>query len=109
MKEVRRDFLVGIVSILALVGLAGMLMQFGELEWLFASRYRLTIHTDSAAGLRPGSRIELSGVRIGVLHEVFIRPDPEDPAYPVELIALIDEGTVIPRNVVPRASQGQKR
>jgi len=80
-------------------------MRFGELEWLFEKRYSISINADHAAGLRPGSRIELNGVRIGVVDKVSILAEPQDPAYPIHLTVLIDEAARIPANVVLRSSE----
>ena len=104
LKETTRDFFVGIGSIVALLGLGALMMWFGELEWLFEKRYVLTINTDHAAGLQPGSRVELNGVRIGVITDLTILENPTDPRYPLEFVARIDEGTRIPQDVVLRST-----
>ena len=76
------SFLVGLTSILALIGLAVLMVVFGELEAPFESNYVVTIHTDNAAGLRAGSQVALSGVKIGRIGEVSLQPDQ---SYPVRI------------------------
>jgi len=105
LKETTRDLFVGIGSIVALLGLGALMMWFGELEWLFQKRYVLTINTDHAAGLQPGSRVELNGVRIGVITDLTILESPADPRYPLEFITRIDEGTRIPQDVILRSTE----
>jgi ABC-type transporter Mla subunit MlaD len=105
LKETTRDFFVGSGSIVALVGLGALMMWFGELEWLFEKRYELTINTDHAAGLQPGSRVELNGVRIGVIDDLTILETPADPRYPLEFVVLINEGIRVPQDVVLRATE----
>jgi phospholipid/cholesterol/gamma-HCH transport system substrate-binding protein len=101
MREGTRNFMVGLMSILALVGLAALLMSFGELDPLLNPRYMLTIRTTNAAGLRPGGNIEFNGVPIGVVHDVTIESDPH---WPVRIVCLIDADTKIPADVEPFAS-----
>lgn len=101
MREGVRNFMVGITSIGALIGLAALLMSFGELDPLLNPRYKITIKTDNAAGLRPGGAIEYNGVPVGVVDSVYMEQDPQ---YPVRIICLVDEAIRIPAQVVPLAT-----
>lgn len=94
--------MVGLVSIGALIGLAFLLMSFGELDPLFNPRYAVTIRTDHAAGLRSGGAIEFNGVPVGVIDSVYTQPDPQ---FPVRIIALLEPAVDIPGNVVMTALQ----
>lgn len=98
MKENARNFIVGLVAIVGLVGFAGLLMSFGELDQLINPRYRVLIRADNAAGLRPGSPIEYSGVPIGVIDSISIVRDPQ---YPVEITCMINNDVQLPSNVEP--------
>ena len=100
MKESVRNFLVGLTSIVALLSLVVLLLLFGELERFLQPRYELIFHIDHAAGLRPGSTVELSGVPIGVVDEILVRPDDE---LPVRVVALIDHDVKVPARVMPYA------
>ncbi len=96
MNQTARDFLIGLCSIVALVGLGVLLMRFGEINT--SSRYLVTIPTVEAAGLRPGSMVTFNGVKIGVVESA----EPSgDPRWPVTILIGIDEGRSIPSNVTP--------
>ena len=97
MRETTQNFLVGLTSIIAIIGMAILLMQFGELD-RFKKRYVLTIHTNHAAGLRQGSSVEYNGVPIGFVKKVDLSPDPR---YPVQIEVLIDNDQRIPGNAIP--------
>jgi len=99
MREVARNFTVGLTTILALGGLAALLMLFGELDRWVASRYHLTLLINSAGGLNAGSQVLLDGVRVGMVESVSVQQDPD---YPVRVQALIDRTIRIPADVEPR-------
>lgn len=98
MRESTQNFLVGLTSIIAIIGLAFMLMQFGELDYLVNHRYVLTIHTHHAAGLRQGSSAEFNGVPIGFVNKVNLTTDSQ---YPVQIEVLIDDNHRIPKSAIP--------
>jgi phospholipid/cholesterol/gamma-HCH transport system substrate-binding protein len=100
-KEAVRNFLVGLTSIIALLGLVALLLLFGELDRFVHPRYLLTINTDHAAGLRPGSSVELNGVPIGVVDEILVQ---EHAKYPVRVRALIDHDVSIAATAEPFAA-----
>jgi ABC-type transporter Mla subunit MlaD len=90
-----RNFLLGLASLVGLVGLFVLLMLFGELEAILKPRYGLTIDTTNAVGLRAGSLIELNGVPIGEVSDVATHDDPE---WPVRIHALINKNVLIPQD-----------
>ncbi len=85
MRETTQNFLVGLTSIIAIIGIAFLLMQFGELDQFVKQRYVLTIHTDHAAGLRQGSSAEYNGVPIGFVNKIALSSNPQ---YPVQIEVL---------------------
>lgn len=101
MTENLRNFMVGITAICALLGLAALLMSFGELDPLLHPRYKLTIEAENASGLRPGGGVEFNGVPVGVVDSVKMR---QDLVNPVRIICLINAGVRIPQGVKPFAS-----
>ena len=100
MTEGGRNFIVGLTSIVSLVGLGVLLMSFGELDRIFNPRYVVTINTHHAAGLRKGSGIELNGVPIGVIDEIGTQ---HDSPYTVKVTALVNTSERIPVDVKPFA------
>lgn len=101
MKDQGRNFLIGLASIGALLGLAAIMLLFGELDRLLVSQYVVTLETDHAAGLRPGSSVEFSGVPIGVVDEVSLGTEPR---FPVLVTVLIDGNIELPKDAIPYAA-----
>ncbi len=101
MSAIARNFVLGLVSLIAVAGLVFLLFRFGELETLVKRRYQLTINCTNASGLRAGSTIELNGVPIGLVDRV---ENTMHPQYPVRILALVDSSVRIPEGVVPYAT-----
>jgi phospholipid/cholesterol/gamma-HCH transport system substrate-binding protein len=99
MREVARNFTVGLTTILALGGLTALLMLFGELDRWVASRYAVTLLINDAGGLSAGSQVLLNGVRVGMVESVSVQQDPD---FPVTVTALIDRSVLVPSDVIPR-------
>lgn len=99
MQSRLRDFLVGLSSIVALVGFSALLLLFGELATLMQSRYPLVVRANSSAGLRVGSQVTVNGVVVGSVTRITL--EPEDPAHPVRILAMIDEQISIPLAAKP--------
>lgn len=95
MSHPRRDLLVGLTVALGLVGVAVLLMMFGEIATGRPDRYPLTLAIADATGLARSSRVTLNGVDIGEVRIIRSQTDPRDG---VEIDMLIDEGTRIPRD-----------
>lgn len=76
MNERNRNIIVGLTTLLALVGLAFLLLLFGYVPALLQKDgYFVTIELDDASSLNEGSRVELSGIDIGkVEHIAFKQP-----------------------------------
>ncbi|MHC4908767.1 MAG: MlaD family protein [Planctomycetota bacterium] len=91
--QTRQTFLVGLLSLIATGGLVGLLALFGELDGVFGSGYRVDIQTDNAGGTRRGSAVTLNGVAVGRIEAIELT---SEAAYPVKLVATIDEGVTIP-------------
>ena len=100
MTTTGKHVLLGLTSIVAVIGAVVLLMMFGELESLVRGHYLVTLDCPNAAGLRSGSGIELNGVPVGQVKEIL---NTNDPDYPVRIIVKIDEDVRIPVNAVPVA------
>lgn len=96
-----RDLIIGIATIGALAAGIVMLVLFGELDRLTHPRYEVTILVDQAAGLRPGSTVELNGVPIGIVDDLSLG---REAAYPVVVTTLIDLDVSIATDVEPYAT-----
>lgn len=96
MNQTARDFLIGLCTIVACIGLAVLLIRFGEIRTV--DRYDLTIPTVQASGIRAGSNVTLNGVKVGVVASV---EPTDDPRWPVSIVAGIDSGRTIPSSAIP--------
>ena len=102
MHERTRDFIVGLTTLLAVIIFGFLLLMFGELDEWVEPRYRVTFITDQAAGLRPGSPVQLNGVPIGVVDDVQYVQDR--PSQPVEIRLAIEQNMLIPDDAIPYAA-----
>ncbi len=91
-----KEFIVGLTALGGLVGLAIMLLMFGEFAGARVKRYPVILVVPDAAGLTDSSRILLNGVRVGIVSSTTTLPDPRDG---VRVEMRINEGVRIPRDV----------
>jgi len=91
-----KEFIVGLTALGGLVGLAIMLLMFGEFAGARVKRYSIMLVVPDAAGLTDSSRILLNGVRVGMVASTTTLPDPRDG---VRVEMRINDGVRIPRNV----------
>lgn len=89
-----RDTLVGLTAIAGAVGLAMMLMLFGEFRT--TATYPILVRMDTAGGLSKVSAVMLNGVRVGSVRRIRTAEDPRDG---VVLDLAIREGVTIPGDV----------
>lgn len=94
MSEGGRNFFVGAVSILSLVGFVVLLVLFGEVDRLVQPRYGATIVINDAGGIVNGSSVTLNGVPVGVVERVTLARDKDNP---VRVGVKIDEAVQIPK------------
>jgi phospholipid/cholesterol/gamma-HCH transport system substrate-binding protein len=94
MTEGGRNFFVGAVSILGLLGIVLLLILFGEVDRFVQPRYAVTIVINDAGGLVEGSPVTLNGVPVGIVDRVVLERDAEKP---VRVVAVIDEHVEIPK------------
>ncbi|MBL0926310.1 MAG: MCE family protein [Phycisphaerales bacterium] len=91
-----RDFLVGGTAIIGLLGLAGMLMAFGELRFRAPQQYQVFLNLPDAGGLNPAGKVFLNGVRVGTIASTRNQADPRDG---VVVTLDIQKGVNIPADV----------
>ena len=65
MRHSWQNFMVGLCTLVALAGMAALLLAFGELTFLLERRFSVPLHVNAASGLRVGSQIMLEGVPVG--------------------------------------------
>ena len=96
MKHTMRDFTIGLTAIAGLLGVAALLVLFGDLHLRPIGRYDISLQLNDASGITGASRVTLNGVEVGFLRE--LRPAP-DPRQGVLLDLTINQGVQIPRDV----------
>ncbi len=95
MTEYKRNIAVGLTAIIALAGLAYMIMLFGGTTFLGRGGYALRVYFPEAGALDVGSDVRLNGIRVGRVSHVRLRDDPRDG---VVIESRIDEDRRIPAN-----------
>jgi len=93
MTERSRNIAVGLTAIVALCGLAVIVVLFGYVPDLLERGYVVTVQMKDASGLTEGSRVRLSGIDIGRVTRVALRPLPEPG---VRAMLMIREDVRIP-------------
>ena len=88
-----RDFMIGLTAIIGLLGLAAMLLVFGEFKALREPSYTLTFRLDTAANLSTTSPVTLNGVNIGRIEMISTAADPRD--------GVVIETRILERHRVP--------
>ena len=71
MSERSLQFRVGLFVIMAGVLMAGLVLRFGEMRWLWERRYRLAVTFNEAPGVMAGTPVRKNGITIGSVREVF--------------------------------------
>lgn len=101
-----KDLLTGLAGIGALAGLAALLLLYGELTGVVASRHAVMVAFDQAAGLRVGSVVTLNGVPVGEVGKIELVDPPTDPERPVLVRANIDRSARLPATVTAHVEAG---
>ncbi len=87
-----RQAIVGIFTIVALLGLFGFFLVLANVGT--QGRYKIGVHFKSAAGLHKGALVYESGVVVGVVDSTILRPED----FTVEVILAINNNVDVPRN-----------
>jgi phospholipid/cholesterol/gamma-HCH transport system substrate-binding protein len=100
-KEQGKNFVIGIVTLIALAGVSTLLLQFGELDSLLHPTYPVEIRLNEAGTTRVGSPVTLNGVRVGTVTSVELVEDAINPVVTkasIEQIYNLPIGTTITVN-----------
>ncbi|HEX7009264.1 MAG TPA: MlaD family protein [Phycisphaeraceae bacterium] len=95
MEERTRNIVVGITTLAGLAGLLALLLLFGYLPAWFKEGYHVTVELPQAGGLNTSNRVYLSGIDIGEVESVSLRPPPQKG---VIAVARIRSDVRIPQN-----------
>jgi phospholipid/cholesterol/gamma-HCH transport system substrate-binding protein len=98
-----RDVIVGLTALFGVLGVAAMLLMFGELRFLDEDVYEFTLVVPDAAGVAPGADVLVNGVPVG---RVDATTAGLDPGLGVEIAVLVNRGVRIPREAGVAVEQG---
>jgi phospholipid/cholesterol/gamma-HCH transport system substrate-binding protein len=80
MKNKKIEYLVGCFVLAGLAAILYLAIQVGGARLIGGGTYELKAQFSSAAGVNPGSRVEIAGVRVGTVKSIIL-----DEAYYAEL------------------------
>lgn len=95
-KRINIEVAVGLFVVVGFVCFAWMSVRLGDVSLFEKPTYSVTARFGTVAGLKPDSKIEISGVNVGKV--VSIRLDPESYEAIVEM--RIDQGIVLQEDVI---------
>ncbi len=97
MTERTRNVAVGLTALGAILGLAYMVLLFGDLPGFAYRGWPLRLRFDEVGSLEPGGEVRLNGIRIGTVAEVALADDPRRGA---DVRCRIDRDVRIPAGAV---------
>lgn len=103
MNKAVGEFFVGLTVLVGLLGVAVLLLRFGEITGSRVKHYAAYLQISDASGLSTASRVTLNGVEIGSIRAIRSEADPRGGVI-VELS--IVEGTRVPRDVAVTLERG---
>ncbi|MBU1169142.1 MAG: outer membrane lipid asymmetry maintenance protein MlaD [Proteobacteria bacterium] len=74
MKKSSLEMAVGVFVIIGLLCVGYLTIKLGQMELLGDNYYTLYAKFNSATGLKPGSNVEIAGVRVGQVEDVILEP-----------------------------------
>ncbi len=74
MKKSSVEMAVGIFVIIGFLCVGYLTIKLGKMELMGDNYYSLFAKFDSAAGLKPGSNVEIAGVQIGQVESISLEP-----------------------------------
>jgi phospholipid/cholesterol/gamma-HCH transport system substrate-binding protein len=101
MNERQLQFRVGLFAITAMMVMATLLFQFGEVRTLLEKQYQILVHFDSAPGVLEGSPVRLNGIPIGDVDRISL----DRKRGGVLLTLSIDEKYSLRGDSIPRLQQ----
>lgn len=95
MNETRRNIAVGVTVLLALAGLAFMILLFGQAPTFFQRGYVIHIAFPQSGGVTKGGDVHLNGQPVGKITDIQLMPDPRQG---VAFECRINYGVKIPKD-----------
>lgn len=72
MEKRKLEFYVGLFVIIGLISVGYLITVIGEFSLFPQNRYSVYGYFSSASGLKPGARVEIAGVEIGIVSKISI-------------------------------------
>ncbi len=96
MKRINVEVAVGLFVVLGFVCFAWMSVRLGDVGLFSKPSYTVSARFGSISGLKPDSKVEISGVRVGKV--VSIKLDPQ--SYEAVVQMQIDQGVALQEDVI---------
>jgi phospholipid/cholesterol/gamma-HCH transport system substrate-binding protein len=74
MKKSSLEITVGLFVVIGIVCVGYLTVKLGKMELLGDHYYSLSAKFNSATGLKPGSNVEIAGVRVGQVESISLEP-----------------------------------
>lgn len=80
MNTAKLEMMVGIFMIIGMLSLGYVSIKLGKMELVGGDYYAISATFDSVSGLKPGARVEISGVEVGKVDRIALDPKSDDQA-----------------------------
>jgi len=96
MKRINLEVAVGLFMVVGFICFAWLSMRLGDVGIFQSPSYTVTARFGSVSGLKPESKVEISGVQVGKV--VSIKLEPE--TYQAVVKLQIDQGIILQEDVI---------
>jgi phospholipid/cholesterol/gamma-HCH transport system substrate-binding protein len=96
MKRINTEVVVGLFVVIGFVCFAWMSVRLGEISFFKKPSYQVSAKFGSVSGLKPNSRVEMSGVQVGKVVDIHLEPE----SYEAVVQLKIDKEIVLQEDVI---------
>ncbi len=96
MKRINVEVAVGLFVVVGFVCFAWMSVRLGDVGLFDPPSYQVSARFGSVSGLKPGSKVEISGVQVGKVVSIALEPDSYEAIVQFE----IDQGISLQEDVI---------
>ena len=96
MKRINIEVAVGLFMVVGFISFAWMSVRLGNIGLFDKPTYTVSARFGSVSGLKPESKVEISGVQVGKVVSIELDPD----TYEAVVEMRIDQGVVLQEDVI---------
>ncbi len=100
MKRINIEVAVGLFMVVGFISFAWMSVRLGNIGLFDKPTYTVSARFGSVSGLKPESKVEISGVQVGKVVSIELDPD----TYEAVVEMRIDQGVVLQEDVIASIS-----